>query len=425
MSSDLPVARVVLTGKGRRWIENGHPWAFADDLASSEAQPGDVVVVEGPDGRALGHGLFSQGSKIAVRMLTRSAARPQSDFWAQRVARAIEARERLGLLAPPDACRLIGGDADGIPGLVVDRYADVVVFQSGTQAADRLRETVLALVRAQLPFRVRACVERSDTAVRKLESLEKRVSVLGGELPAELVVQDGELEYEVDVLTGHKTGHYLDQRENRRRAASRAKGGRVLDAFSYDGLFGVRCALAGARSVVCLDQSLPALERARRNAERNRVGERVLTERADCMDALRERSRAGEQFDLVIVDPPAFAKSRREVEGALRGYTELNRRALELVAPGGSLVSASCSYNLRPEAFVELLSAAAVRTKKRVWLDELCGASLDHPQLITLPETAYLKCAFLRVGAADTIAAPKDDEARAPDRAQRNGEGSA
>lgn len=429
-------SRIVLTGKGRRWIESGHPWAFADDLASSEAAPGDVVLVEGPDGRALGHGLFSQGSKIAVRMLTRSTERPERDFWRKRVERAIGARAKLGLLERGDACRLIAGDADGIPGVVIDRYADVVVVQSGTQAGDRLRDLLLELVRASLPWTARATVERSDAQVRKFEGLEKQVGVLAGELPAELVVTDGELAYEVDVLAGHKTGHYLDQRENRKRAAARAQGARVLDAFSYDGLFGVRCAIAGARRVLCVDQSAPALERARRNAERNGVAAQVATERGDCMDLLREKARAGERCELVIVDPPAFAKSRREVPGALRGYSELNRRALELVADGGSLVTASCSYNMKPEQFVELLGDAAARVRKPVWLDELCGASLDHPQLVTLPETAYLKCAFLRVGAADTVAPRRGDTldeergaSAARDRddadpAQRNGEGS-
>lgn len=408
------MAKITLSGKGRRWLEHGHPWAFADDVASAEAEPGDVVVVEGPNGLVLGHGLFSRGSKIAVRLVTRAKKAPDRAFWKRRVEQALAARAALGWLDPSDACRLVAGDSEGVPGLVVDRYADVIVCQCGTQGADRLRDLVLELVEQALPWRARAVVDRSDTNVRKLEGLEKRVEVLRGTVPEELVVKErgpgDTLLYEVDVLGGHKTGHYLDQRVNRAKAAELAQDARVLDAFSYDGLFGVRAALAGAKQVLCLDQSQQALDRARRNAERNGVAGRLATERADCMDALRARSRAGERFDLVIVDPPAFAKNKRELEGAARGYIELNRRAMELVRSGGHVVSASCSYNVQPELFVEFLRAAALTAKRPAWLVELAGAAADHPQLLTLPESAYLKCAFLRVGEADSI--PADDETR-------------
>ena len=407
------MSRVVVTGKGRRWLENGHPWAFADDLATVEAERGDVVQVEGPNGVHLGHALFSQGSKIAVRMVSRGKEAPDRAFWQRRVERAIAARAAMGYLEPLDACRLVAGDSEGVPGLVVDRYADVLVCQSGTQGADRLRDLVLELVERALPWKVRAIVDRSDASVRRFEGLDKKVEVVRGAVPTELVVKERaagapELQYEVDVLAGHKTGHYLDQRANRAKAAAFARDARVLDAFCYDGLFGVRAALAGAKEVVALDQSQPALERAKRNAERNGVAAKFVTERADCMDALRARVQAGERFDLVVVHPPAFAKNKREVEGAARGYTELNRRALELVREGGRLVSASCSYNVRPELFVDFLRAAATRARRFAWLEELAGASPDHPQLLTLPESAYLKCAFLRVGETDSIVPPHE-----------------
>lgn len=401
------MARVTLTGKGRRWIEGGHPWAFADDVALAEAEPGDVVLVEGPNAKHLGYGTFSAGSKIAVRMVTRAKERPEDAFWRARVGAAVRARERMGLLDPRDACRLIAGDADGVPGLVVDRYSDVVVCQSGTQGADRLRDLVLDALERALPWSVRAVVERSDAPARKLERLEPRTGVVRGTLPAELVVHEKDLAYEVDVLAGHKTGHYLDQRANRVAAAALAKEERVLDAFSYDGLFAVRAALAGARSVTCVDQSEPALERAKRNAERNGVADRIAVERADAMDALRERARdSRERYGLVIVDPPPFAKSRRELEGAARGYVALNRRALALVADGGHLVTASCSHHVLPEAFVELVREAARLARRDAWLEALAFASPDHPELLALPETAYLKCVTLRVGAEHAGAAP-------------------
>ncbi len=281
---------------------------------------------------------------------------------------------------------------------MVDRYASVLVVQSGTHFAERIAPQILAALREQLVLPITCVVERSDAGVRKLEGLEARAGVLEGALPELLLVREQELVYEVDVLTGHKTGHYLDQRENRRRAAELARGRSVLDVFSYDGLFGVRAALGGAERVLCLDQSAQALERARRNAERNGVAQQFATERVDALDDLRARAGRDERWGMVVVDPPAFARNRAQAEGAARGYIEVNRRALELVEPMGLLVSASCSYNVRAWEFVDFLAQAAVAAKRTAWLEELRGAAGDHPHLLTLPETHYLKCAFVRVG---------------------------
>lgn len=390
------MGKLVLSGKGRRWILGGHPWIYRDDIAGGEAEPGELVPVEGPDQRVLGWGLYSSSSRIALRLVTRSALQPDRAFWAERVGKALAARGRSGLLDPAGACRLIAGDAEGLPGLVVDRYARVVVLQSGVQGSDRMLDFLVELLLEALPFAPEALVERSDSSARRLEELEPRVGVLRGELPGSVEVREDGLCYEVDPLGGHKTGHYLDQRENRRVAAALARGGRVLDAFSYDGLFGIRAALGGAREVLCIDQAAGAGERLLRNAERNGVAGRVRFERADCMQALRGLAEAGERYALVIVDPPAFARNRRELAGAERGYVELNRRALSLVEEGGSLVSASCSYNVRPEAFLRFLASAATLAGRRVYLEELRGAGPDHPVWLSLPESHYLKCAFLR-----------------------------
>jgi 23S rRNA (cytosine1962-C5)-methyltransferase len=420
------MGQVVLTGKGRRWIEGGHPWAFRDDVAEAQAEPGEIAAVLGPGGKHLGFGAYSGASRIAIRMVTSGAEEPDRSFWAGRTARAISARSRMGYLEPEGACRLIAGDADGFPGLVVDRYADVLVLQSGTAGADRMRDLVVELVDEALPFPLATVVDRSDSAVRRLEALERRIEVLRGTVPESVEVREGELRYEVDVLGGHKTGHYLDQRENRIRAAARAAGRDVLDAFAYDGLFGVRAALAGARSVLCLDQSEAALERARRNAERNGVADRVRTRRANCMSELRAIAREEARFGLVVVDPPAFAKNRREIAGAERGYVDVNRRAMELVAPGGTLVSASCSYNVRAPEFVGFLARAAREARRDAFLEELAGAAPDHPALLSLPESAYLKCAFLRVegeprmpGRKGTERKPTDADDDDRDRAER------
>ncbi len=390
--------RVRVNGKGRRWLATGHPWAFRDDVTAVEAEPGALVRVEGPSGEPIGFAVYSSTSRIALRLLTRADAAPDRAFFAERVARAWRYRTELGYAEADGACRVLAGDADGFPGLVVDRYGKVLVLQSGTQSSDRMRELVLELLIEEMPFAPECVVDRSDGAVRRLEDLPRRIEIVSGALPSPLVVREDELSYEVDVMHGHKTGHYLDQRANRCRAARFADGRRVMDAFAYDGLFGIRAALAGAREVWCVDQSEAAGERVLANAARNGVANVVHFARANCMSDLRSRARESERYGLVIVDPPAFAKSRREVAGAARGYVEVNRRALELIEPGGCLVSASCSYNVSAATFVEYLERAAHDARRTVFLQELAGAALDHPVLLTLPESHYLKCAFLRVG---------------------------
>ena len=392
------MAKMILSGKGRRWITGGHPWVYADDIAEGVGEPGELVPVEGPNGEALGWGLFSNSSRIALRMVTRQAEQPNRAFWLEIVRRAVEARAEQGLLEPAGACRLLSGDADGVPGLVIDRYGTVAVTQCGTQAADRMRDFVLELVEEVLPFELTAIIDRSDTSVRRLENLEKRVEILRGSLDEPLLVRDGDLVYEVDVLRGHKTGHYLDQAANRVQAARHAEGERVLDAFAYDGLFGIHAALAGAEDVLCLEQNARACERLKANAERNGVQDRLRVERVNCMSEMRKRADAGEPYGLVIIDPPAFARNRKQLSGAERGYVELNRRGILLTRPGGRLVTASCSYAVHPGDFLGFLGRAAHLAGREAWLEELRGAGPDHPHRLILPETAYLKCAFLRVG---------------------------
>jgi len=404
MSAELLAAgRVLLTGRGRRRFLSGHPWIYADDVQAIDAEPGDLVSVHAPDQSVLGWALFSSHSRIALRLVSRGKVAPDRDFWLARARAAVLHRRDLGLCGERDACRLIGGEADGFPGLIVDRYADALVLQSGCQGSDRLRDLWLACLEEALERPAASVLDRSDSATRSHEDLPERVEWLRGERSAPVEVLEparpgvAPLAYEVALLTGHKTGHYLDQRENRAAAARFARDGRVLDAFSYDGLFGIRAALAGARSVLCLDQSQEALERARRNAERNGVAERVSVERANAMHDLRARAERGESYELVIVDPPAFARGRRELEGALRGYHELNRRAVSLVSAGGVLVSASCSHNVGRDDFVGALAAASRDAERDARLFCLAGAAPDHPVLAGLPESEYLKCAFLRL----------------------------
>jgi 23S rRNA (cytosine1962-C5)-methyltransferase len=396
------MSSVTLTGRGRRRWLGGHPWIYADDLGQAAAEPGDVVSVHAPDGALLGWGLYSSRSKIALRGIARREPAPDLEFWRERMRAALELRRLCGLLEPAGAERLLAGDADGFPGLVADRYADVLVLQSGSQGSDRMLEPWLELLLAELPLLIGAVLERSDSGTRAHEDLPARTEWLRGTRAGSIRVEEAAragaaaLAYEVSVLGGHKTGHYLDQRENRAHAARFAAGARVLDAFSYDGLFGIRAALAGAKSVLCIDQSQDALERLERNAAANGVGPLVRGERANAMHDLRARAEAGERYELVIVDPPAFAKSRREIEGALRGYRELNRRALSLLAPGGVLVTCSCSYNIDRATFLACLAQASLDAGREARIFHTSGAGPDHPVLATLPESEYLKCVFLR-----------------------------
>ena len=391
------MGKIVVTGKGRRWLLGGHPWVYADDVADGVGDAGELVPVEAPDGHVLGWGLHSTHSRIRVRLVTRSPEQPNREFWRTRIESAVAARARRGELDADGACRLIGGDAEGLPGLIADRYGDVLVLQSGCQGSDRMRDFLLELILEVLDVPVNAVLDRSDTGVRKLEKLDKRVEWLRGTTRERVTVREGDLQYHVDLVAGHKTGHYLDQRDNRKRAAEAAEGRRVLDAFAYDGLFGIRAALAGAESVVCLEQSAASLERLAANAELNGVADRVEGVKVDAMTDLRRRVREGESYGLVVVDPPAFARNRRELEGASRGYHELNLRALGLLEAGGTLVSSSCSYALKREAFVEMLAGASLDAGRALYLEHLAGASPDHPQLLGLPESGYLKCAFCRV----------------------------
>lgn len=410
------MASVRLTGRGRKRVLGGHPWIYKDDIAESAGVPGGALVaVESAEREPLGWALYSDASKIALRFVRRIAEQPNRAFWVELVRRAVAARASAGFLEPAGAERLLAGDADGLPGLVVDRYADRLVVQSGCQGSDAMRDFLLEILLEELTsrsVRIEAILDRSDASVRRHEKLEKRVEWLrGSEADGKVVVREMGLDFEVDLLGGHKTGHYLDQRDNRMRAAelcrdfgrhgfARVAEPRVLDVFSYDGLFGLRCAQAGAGEVLCLDQSVAAGERLVAHAERAELSDRVRFEKVDAMGDLGRRVREGESWDVVILDPPAFARSRTEIEGAKRGYGELFRRGFQLVSHGGFLVAASCSYNMGLGDFHDVLIKSARDAGVRATMLGLHGPSEDHPRRVDLPESDYLKCAFLRVQAA-------------------------
>jgi 23S rRNA (cytosine1962-C5)-methyltransferase len=383
------VASVTITKRGDQRVRNGHPWIYKSDVVRTDAQGGDIVQVLDHRGQTAGHALYSDRSEIALRMFSRGGSVPDAAIWRDRLAQAIAFRASLALDAT--AYRLVHGEADLLPGLVVDRYGDYLVLQALSQATDRrLPEITALLVELLSPAGILA---RNDPRVRLLEGLEQRVEVLHGDVPETIEVREGTVVYEVDPYHGQKTGLFLDQRENRAAAARYARG-RLLDAFSYNGGFALTLA-PQCREVLAVDISEQAVARIRANAARNGLGH-VDARAMNVFDELRELERRGEHFDTIVLDPPAFAKNKAAVPKALSGYKEINLRALKLLPRGGYLITCSCSYNVSEAAFAEVIAAAAIDARADVTVVEKRMQARDHPVLMTVPETFYLKCFILR-----------------------------
>ncbi len=380
---------VVVSRKGQARVERGHPWVFRSDvLRDGGATPGAVVRVEGPRGEPLGFALWSSRSEIRLRMIERGERLPDG-FWRARIERALEWRKTVATGA--EAYRVVHGEGDGLPSLVVDRYGEHLSIQTLSQATERAKpEIVAALVELLSPAGI---VERNDPRVRRLEGLEPAVSVLHGEVPETVEVAEGDVRLRADLRHGQKTGLFLDQRENH-LAVRRYARGRALDCFTYDGGFALQMARQ-CDSVIAVDLSAESLERVKSNAARNGLGN-VETRDANAFDLLRSLESAGERFDTIVLDPPAFAKSRDAVEKAVRGYKEINLRALKLLRPGGTLVTCSCSYHVHEDGFESILEAAAVDAGAAVTIVEKRRQARDHPVLLGVPETSYLKCFVLR-----------------------------
>ena len=382
------IPTVVVNARGEERVRNGHPWIYRADVVDVRADAGDRVVVRGARGRTLGQALFSDRSQIAIRMLAYGEEPADDALIRRRIEAAIAFRRTLEIDAT--ACRLVHGEADLLPSLIVDRYGDYLVVQTLSQAMDRLTPVVIgALHDALAP---RGILARNDPRARLLEGLEQRVDVLAGEIPESVTVTEGGIHYDVDLRRGQKTGLFLDQRENRAAAATYAHG-RVLDAFSYNGGFALRLA-SKATETIAIDISEEAVARVRANAERN--GLAIEARVGNVFDELRGLERLRERFDTIVLDPPAFAKSRAAVAKAAAGYKEINLRALKLLNPGGTLVTCSCSYHVNEAAFAEIVYDAAVDAQTHVTVVEKRMQGRDHPVLLGVPETYYLKCFILR-----------------------------
>lgn len=379
---------VVSTRGADRW-SRGHPWIYRSDVVTRPTGPAGVARVQDVRGRPVGVALWSPASEISLRLLDRDAdALVDAAWWRRAIERAVRRREPLR--ADAMAYRLVHGEGDGLPSLVVDRYDRWLVVQLMSAGLEAAREAIVdALVGLTGAEGVLA---RNDAALRAREDLPRETVVLHGSVPTTVEVEEHGVRYVAAPWTGQKTGAFLDQRENR-VAVGRVARGRALDCFSYHGSFALHLARR-ASSVLALDVSRHALERAQENVRLNGFTN-VETREANAFDYLRDAERAGERFDTVVLDPPAFAKTRGALDAAARGYKEINLRGMRLLAPGGVLYTASCSFHLSKADFLDVITAAAADSGRRMVLREIRGQPLDHPEVLTIPETGYIKGALL------------------------------
>lgn len=391
--TDSVTAKVVLRRKEEHRILAGHPWVFSNEIAAIEgtAAAGDVVELAAASGTSLGVGFYHPHSLIAVRRLS-SVVRPiDRPFFEERVARAVELRRRL--YGDGGAWRAVHGEADFLPGLIVDRYGPSLAVQTLSYGMDRRLPIILDVLEDLL--HPGGIVERNESPLRTLEALPQRSGILRGAAPPLEIVEHG-IRYLVDPLRGQKTGFFLDQRENRAAVRVVARGARVLDCFCNDGGFALNAAAAGATDVLGLDASPEAVGTAADNARRNGCTN-VRFEQADVFDRLRSLKEEGAAWDVIVLDPPSFTRSRKTVPVARKGYRQLHALAFALLAPDGFLLTASCSHHITAEAFRDDIVRSAERAGRSLQLLDWRGAAPDHPTLPAVPETAYLKFGVFRV----------------------------
>lgn len=387
----MPTAILARGREGRAL--RGHLWVYGNQIEGFEGEPraGDIVDVVTASGRFVGRGYYNPASQIAIRLLTRQDEAVDRDFLARRLDEALALRERF--YPRHEGVRLVFSEGDRLPGLIVDRYGDVLVVQFLTLGMDRLRSTWVELLVERLE--PRAVVERSDVPSREMEGLAPSVGLLYGELNRPVEFTEHGLVFEADVWEGQKTGFFLDQRDNRQALRPLVRGGRVLDAFCYTGAFALFARKFGAEQVVAVEQSGAAIRQGRRQQQRNRL-EGIEWVQANAFDHLRALDRQRERFDVIILDPPSFTRTRRSVEAALRGYKEINLRAWRMLKDGGFLVSCSCSQHVDPNQFLDVVAQAAEDAGREWRLVESRTQAFDHPVLPAVPETLYLKCLVLQ-----------------------------
>jgi 23S rRNA (cytosine1962-C5)-methyltransferase len=386
----MKTTTVTISRKGAERARAGHLWIYRSDLLDAgDAAAGASVHVRDERGRFVGGALYSDRSQIALRLLTWREETFDRDWWRERLRASIA--RRAGLEREADAFRLVYAEGDALPSLIVDRYGDVLVLQTLSQGTDAIKQMLVELL-VEL-VEPRAVVERNDVRVRALEGLPLEAGVVYGDAPEEMEVVQHGTRFRIAPLGGQKTGAFLDQRENH-LAARRLARGRALDCFTFNGAFALHLAHA-CESVLGLDISAEAVAAARRNAEANNLSNVEFRE-ANVFDALREMQDANERFDTIVLDPPAFAKNRASVRAAARGYKEINLRALKLLKPGGTLITCTCSYHMTEPQFHEVIAEASADARRRLQIVEKRIQASDHPVLVGVPETLYLKCVIAR-----------------------------
>lgn len=397
--------KFIITAKGTRWVEQGHPWIYEAEIVRSEGdfENGCLVDAVSEKGKYLGTGFLSLNSKIRIRLISRNANdKFDKAFWRRRIGYAWDYRKTV-MAGDLNCCRVIFGEADGFPGLTVDKFADILVTQTLSIGMEKLKPVLFPLIAEILRadgHEISGIFERNDVKIRELEGLEQGKGWFGDAHPDSCVTEicENGVYYSVDVENGQKTGFFLDQKYNRLAVARLAKGKRVLDCFTHTGSFALNAAMGGAEHVTAVDVSESAIEMARKNAERNGLSERMDFIAANVFDLLPELEAKGKKpFDFIILDPPAFTKSRKTVHSAERGYKEINLRALRLLPRGGYFATASCSHFMPSELFVKMLKSAALDAGVELRQIEARQQSPDHPILWNVPETDYLKFYIFQV----------------------------
>jgi 23S rRNA (cytosine1962-C5)-methyltransferase len=380
----------VISPRGVERIRAGHLWIYRSDVRSANAEPGAIVRLTDEKGRFHGKAFYSDKSQIAIRLLSRDDLPLTRAFFARRLAQASDYRKLV--VENSEAWRVVYGEADQLPSLIVDRYGDYIVIQTLSQGTERHKGLLIDILNEM--FSPKGILERNDPRVRLLEGLDQRVSVLSGDVPDEIVARENGIAFACDLKKAQKTGSFLDQRENHWAARNYASG-EVLDCFSYQAGFALTIA-ERCEHVEAVDMAPAAVAAGRRNQELNGI-RNVTFREGNSFDILKEYDEADRRFDMVILDPPAFAKNRDSVEAAHRGYKEINLRALKLLKPGGFLLTCSCSYHISEALFLQILAEAATDAKRSVTIVDRRTQAKDHPILLTMPETHYLKCLVVRV----------------------------
>ena len=387
--------KVHLKRKIAARIANGHPWIFANEVEKAEGnpEPGDIVEVFFADGKFAGKGYFNSQSQIIVRLLTHDRkAEINEDFFLNKIRECWSYRQQLGYT---ENCRLVFGEADGLPQLIIDKFNDHFVIQTLALGIDKWKP---AIVRAlQTVFKPKGIYERNDVPVRELEGLSQQKGFLSAPFDTKIVINENGLKFHVDIENGQKTGYFLDQQDNRRAIQHIVKGAEVLGAFTYTGTFEIHAAHYGAKSVLGLDISENAVTQANRNAELNGLQNIVKFETANAFDVLKHWSKEDKRYDVVMLDPPAFTKSRATIQKAITGYKEINLRGMKLVKPGGFLVTSSCTNLVQPDLFLQIIDMAAKDARRSIRQVSFQAQSADHPIVWNMDNTHYLKFLIVQV----------------------------